>query len=409
MDNLYKKDFPLLKTNIENGNSLIYFDNAATTQKPQKVIDAVENYYKNQNANIHRGAYTLSANSTILYEDSRETVREFINAKESREIIFTKGATESINLIAYSYGLEFLKENDEIVISIGEHHSNLLPWQMVAKAKGAILKYMYIDKNGHISKEEIQNKITSKTKIVAVAYVSNTLGNINPIKEIVKVAHSVNAVVLLDGAQSIPHIPLDVQDLDIDFAVFSGHKMLGPTGIGVLYGKDYLLDKMPPFIFGGGMIDSVSEQEAVFSPLPEKFEGGTQNIAGAIGLKAAIEYIQDVGYDTIYSIEQELTSYALEELMKLPYITIYGSENVIDRVGVISFNIQDVHPHDVSTLVDYYGVAIRAGHHCAHPLMRFLNINATCRVSFYFYNTKEEIDIFIEGIKSVRKELGIER
>lgn len=415
MDNLYVKDFPILNSSFSNGNKLVYFDNAATTQKPNKVINVINDYYREQNANIHRGAYTLSSNSTLLYEGAREKVREFINAKESKEVVFTKGTTESINLVAYSYGLEFLNKNDEIVISndeivisISEHHSNILPWQRIAKAKGAILKYMYIDDKGKISNEEI-NKITPQTKIVAIAYANNTLGNINPIKEIVKLAHNVGAIVLLDAAQSIAHIPLDVQKLDVDFAAFSGHKMFAPTGIGVLYGKKDLLDKMSPFLLGGGMIESVSEQDAVFAPIPEKFEGGTPNISGAIGLKAAIEYIQNIGYKTIYSIEKELTEYTIKKLNNIPYVTLYGSKDIKDRVGVISFNIEDIHPHDVATILDYYGVAIRSGHHCAHPLMKFLKINATCRISFSIYNTKKEVDVFIEAIKNVRKELGIER
>lgn len=406
--NQFLNDFPILKNSTSNGKRLVYLDNGATTQKPNRVIQAVRNYYEHYNANTHRGAYTLSSISTEMFEDTRTRVKDFVNAKEASEIIFTKGTTESFNLLAYSYGLAFINEGDEIVLSISEHHSNILPWQMVAKAKGAVLKYLYLNENGVITQEEIESKITSRTKIVSVVHVSNVLGIVNPIKKITEKAHSVGAVVIMDAAQSIPHRPVDVQELDVDFMAFSAHKMLGPTGIGVLYGRRELLEKMPPFMLGGGMIDSVSEQEAVFTEIPFKFEGGTQNMGGAAGLHEAIDYIEDLGYSKIMEIEEDLTQYALKGLAELPYVTVYGKEEPAHRTGVISFNIDGAHPHDIATILDSDGVAVRSGHHCAHPLMQFMGVNATCRMSLYFYNTREDIDIFLAAVKKVRGRLGLE-
>ena len=405
MPNEYIKDFPILQKPM-NGKSLVYLDNGATTQKPLSVIQAVDDYYTTFNANPHRGAYDLSVKATEIYEGARETVQKFIGAANSYEVIFTKNATESLNLLAYSYGMNFIEAGDEIVISIAEHHSNLVPWQQVAKAKGAILKYIYLDSVGRITQQEIAAKITDKTKIVAVTQVSNVLGIINPIADIVKKAHSVGAVVIVDGAQSVPHFKVDVQALDIDFLVFSGHKMLSPMGIGVLYGKEALLDKMPPFLCGGDMIDYVWEQETTFAPLPAKFEAGTQNVGGAAGLAAAIEYIGEIGFDKIEAIEADLIQYAIPKLKALPYITLYGSDDLSVKTGVIAFNVADIHPHDVSTILDADGVAIRAGHHCAHPLMQYLGVNATCRASLYFYNTREDVDKLIDSLSRVRGVLG---
>lgn len=401
----YKDDFPILQTTV-NGHPLVYLDSAATAQKPNPVIDAVAAYYRETNANPHRGNYDLSVRATEAYEQSREVIRKFIGAEKSEEIIFTRNTTESFNLLAYSYGMNFIGKGDEIVISILEHHSNLIPWQQVAKAKGATLKYLYINNEGEIPDEEIENKITEKTKLVSITHVSNVLGSISPVEKIVKKAHSVGAVVALDCAQSIPHFEIDVKKLGVDFAAFSGHKMLAPMGIGVLYGREELLDKMPPFFTGGDMIEYVYEQDFTAAPLPQKFEAGTQNVGGAVGIAAAAHYIEKIGYENIIKTETELTKYALEKLSTVPYITIYGKKNSVGRCGVISFNIKDAHPHDVASIVDAGGVAIRSGHHCAQPLLRYLGLNATCRASFYFYNTLEDVDILVENLKSVRKWLG---
>lgn len=405
MSNEYRKDFPLLQQKM-NGQPLVYLDNGATTQKPAAVIDAINTYYSRYNANPHRGAYDLSVKATDLYEHARKRVKTFINARHGYEIVFTKNASESLNLLAYSYGMNFVEAGDEIVISIAEHHSNLIPWQQVAKARGAVLKYMYLDETGRIDTEEIENKITAKTKIVAVTHVSNVLGMVNPVADIVKKAHSVGAVVVVDGAQSVPHMKIDVQALDADFLVFSGHKMLSPMGIGVLYGKEELLDKMPPFLFGGDMIEYVEEQDATFAPLPAKFEAGTQNVGGAVGLAAAIDYINQVGFEEIERREKELMEYAVAKLRELPYIELYGCTELKDKTGVITFNIKDIHPHDVASILDADGVAIRAGHHCAQPLMKYLKVNATCRASVYFYNTRAEIDQLVASLGKVRGVMG---
>ena len=400
----FRQDFPILN---DEANPVVYLDSAATTQKPLSVIKSLENYYKSQNANPLRGLYKLSATATSEYEQARHSVAQFINANEDCEIIFTRNTTESLNLVAYTYGMENIQEGDEIVISILEHHSNILPWQMIAKLKKVTLKYMYINDEGIISDEEIQTKITPKTKIVSITQVSNVLGVATPLKAIIKKAHEVGAIAIVDGAQGAPHMATDVQDLDCDFYAFSGHKMLAPMGIGVLYGKKSILEQMPPFLRGGEMIETVSEQDATFAPLPEKFEAGTPNVSGAIALKAAIEYINQVGFSYIEQQEEKLMKIAMEELSKLPYITIYGSPDYKKHKGVLSFNIQDIHPHDVSSLVDYHGnIALRAGNHCAHPLLKYLNAQSTNRISFYFYNTKEDVYQFIEQIKKVRSYLG---
>ena len=350
-----RKDFPIL-----NNKNITYLDNGATTQKPLKVINAIQEFYEKYNANPHRGAYLLSVEATEKYEETREKIAKFINAKSSQEIIFSKNATESFNLLAYSYGMENLKENDEIVISIMEHHSNLVPWQKVSRVTGANLKYMYINDEFEISEEKIEKKITNNTKIVAITHVSNVLGTINNIDAIIKYAHKKGAIVIVDAAQSIPHMKLDVKKLDADFAVFSGHKMLAPLGIGVLYGKKELLDKMEPFLMGGDMIEYVYEQKTTFAPLPNKFEAGTQNVEGVIGLGAALDYLEDIGYDNIEKIEKEVVDYAIQELSKLNYLTLYITPNKENHCSVISFNIKGVHPHDVASILDSQGVCVRS-------------------------------------------------
>ena len=402
----YKKEFPLLQRTMHD-KPIVYLDNGATTQKPQAVIDAMRSYYETSNANPHRGAYELSVQATDVYENARIRVQKFINAGHAHEIIFTKNATESLNLVAYSYGMANIQAGDEVVIAISEHHSNLVPWQQICRLKGATLKYIYLEEDGNLSQADIASKITEKTKIVAVAQVSNVLGLVNPVKEIAAKAHNVGAVMVIDGSQSVPHMAVDVQDLDADFFVFSGHKMLSPMGIGVLYGKEKLLNDMPPFLMGGDMIDYVEEQETEFAPLPAKFEAGTQNVGGAAGLTAAIDYLEKVGFDYVEKVERELVEYAMPKLKALPYIELYGCDSKKDnKTGIITFNVKDVHPHDVATILDAQGVAVRAGHHCAQPLMQYLGQNATCRASFYFYNTKEDVDRWIEALSKVRGVLG---
>lgn len=400
-----REDFPILNQQVNN-NHLAYLDSAATTQKPLKVIEAIEEYNKNNNSNIHRGAYTLSIKATEEYDKARIVVKDFINSPYSESIIFTKNTTEAINLVAFSYGLDNVKEDDEIVVLITEHHSNILPWQMVARKNKAKLKFVYLNEDSQIDMKDFKSKVTDKTKIVASAYVSNALGTINPIKEIVDYAHEKGAVVLVDGAQSTPHMKVSIQELNPDFYVFSGHKMLGPMGVGVLYGRKEILENMSPFLSGGDMIEYVEEQSATYEELPYKFEAGTQNVEAAVGLRSAIEYIDDIGLENIRNHEMNLTKYAIDKMKEITYVTIYGTEDIDKRGGVISFNIKDVHPHDVATILDSYGVAVRAGHHCAQPLMKYLGINSTCRVSFYIYNTIEEVDQFIESLKNVRKWLG---
>ena len=387
-----KKDFPILEKGIT------YLDSGATTQKPIQVINAVDEYYKTMNANPHRGAYSLSIEATEIYENTRTKIAKFINAKSREEIIFSKNATESLNLIAYSYGMENLKKDDEIVISIMEHHSNLVPWQKVSKVTSSKLNYMYINSEFEIPDEEIENKITDKTKIVGITHISNVLGTINNIEKIIKHAHKKGAIVIVDASQSIPHMRIDVQKLDADFLVFSGHKMLAPLGIGVLYGKKELLNKMTPFLMGGDMIEYVHEQETTFAPLPNKFEAGTQNAGGVVGLGSAIDYIENLGYDKIREIEQEIVNYAEEKLRKLDYLDLYLTPNKENHSGVISFNIKGVHPHDVASILDSNGVCVRSGNHCAQPLMRYLGIDSTCRASFYIYNTKEDVDKLVSSL-----------
>ena len=388
-----KEDFPILKN-----RDMAYLDSGATTQKPQKVLDAVESFYEHENANPHRGAYSLSIEATEAYESTRGKIAKFINARYPEEIIFSKNATESLNLLAYSYGLDNLEKEDEVVISIMEHHSNLVPWQYVTNKTGSTLKYMYINDNFEISKEEIESKITDKTKIVGITHISNVLGTINPVKEIIKYAHKKGAIVIVDASQSIPHMKIDVQDLDADFLVFSGHKMLAPLGIGILYGKKELLQKMKPFLMGGDMIEYVYEQKTTFAPLPNKFEAGTQNVEGVIGLGAAIDYINEIGYDKIEEVEKELTEYAREKLSKLDYLELYLTPNKENHSSVFSFNIKGVHPHDVASILDTENVYVRSGNHCAQPLLRSLGIDSTCRASLYFYNTKEDIDKLVHGL-----------
>ena len=388
-----RKDFPIF-----DGDKIAYLDSGATTQRPKQVIEAVDNFYKTANANPHRGAYDLSIKATDIYENARVKVSEFINSPKPEQVIFTKNCSESLNLIAYSYGLNELKKDDKIVISIMEHHSNLVPWQFVSKKCGCSLEYMYVNDDGELTDEEIESKIVPGVKLVGITQTSNVLGTINDVKKITKRAHEVGAIVVVDGAQSVPHMKVDVQDIDCDFLVFSGHKMLSPLGIGVLYGKKELLNKMQPFLFGGDMIEYVYEQETTFAELPAKFEAGTQNVGGAVGLAAAIDYINNIGMDTIADIEKELTKYLFDELSKLEFVTIYGPRNLEHKAGVISFNINGVHPHDVASVLDSIGVCVRSGNHCAQPLLRKMDIDSTVRASLYMYNTKEDIDKLIIGL-----------
>lgn len=397
----YRKDFPLLMQ-----NKIIYIDNAATSQRPQCVIDAEGDFYKNYNANPLRGLYSLSVEATEVYENAREAVRKFIGAEKSSEIIFTRNTTESLNLVAYSYGLSNVKKGDEIVVSIMEHHSDLLPWQMVAKTCGAELKFIECAKDGSIDLEKVKELITSRTKIVAMTQVSNVLGREYPVKEIAKLAHEKGAVMVVDGAQSTPHMRVDVTDLDADFFAFSGHKLLAPMGIGVLYGKEELLEKMPPFLSGGEMIDSVTRTLAVYAELPHKFEAGTVNAAGAAGLKAAIDYIEKVGFDYIGEREIALTSRAIEKMKKIPHVNIIGSENADEHTGIVTFTVDNVHPHDISEILAADGIAVRAGHHCAQPLLTHLGLNSTARASFAFYNTEDEVDKFTDSVATIRERMG---
>lgn len=394
----YKEEFPIFRN-----KNITYLDSGATSQKPQYVIDEINNFYERYNANPHRGAYTLSIEATEAYENTRQKIADFINAKHAEEIIFSKNASESLNLIAYSYGLDNLKQNDEVVLSIMEHHSNLVPWQYVTKKTNSNLKFIYINDKYELSEEDIKEKITDKTKIVGITHVSNVLGTINKVKEIIKYAHKKGAVVVVDASQSIPHMKIDVQDLDADFLVFSGHKMLAPLGIGVLYGKREILNNMNPFLMGGDMIEYVYEQNTTFAPLPNKFEAGTQNVEGVVGLGAAIDYIESIGYDKIEEIEKQLVTYARKELSKLGFLEIYMTPNEENHSAVISFNIKGVHPHDVASILDVEGVCVRSGNHCAQPLLRFLGIDSTCRASFYFYNTKEDVDKLVTALKKAYK------
>ncbi|EAC5828831.1 cysteine desulfurase, partial [Listeria monocytogenes] len=393
-----RADFPILDQEI-NEKPLAYLDNAATSQKPKQVIEALTHYYEFDNANVHRGVHTLAARATDAYESARGKVAKFIHAREVAEIIFTRGTTSAINLVVDSYAEANIEAGDEIVISYLEHHSNLIPWQQLAKRKGAVLKYIELEEDGTISVEQAKKTIGEKTKIVALAHVSNVLGTITPIKEIAAIAHQFGAVILVDGAQAVPHMEVDVVDLDADFYAFSGHKMMAPTGIGALYGKRELLDAMEPTEFGGEMIDFVELYDSTWKELPWKFEAGTPIIGGAIALGAAIDYLAEVGLENIHAHEQALASYAMEEMSKIEGITIYGPKDASKRCGLVTFNLEGAHPHDIATILDEDGVAIRAGHHCAQPLMKWLDVSSTARASFYIYNTKEEIDALIDGLK----------
>lgn len=397
----YKKDFPLLMQ-----DRTIYFDNSATSQRPQCVIDAEMDFYLNHNANPLRGSYPLSVEATDIYENARASVAKFINAANARQIVFTRNTTESMNLIAYSYGLSNVKAGDEILVSIMEHHSNLLPWQMVCRNTGATLKFIDCEQDGSVDLDKVRELITDKTKIVAITQVSNVLGRVNPIAEIAKMAHEKNAVIVVDGAQSTPHMAVDVQALDADFFAFSGHKVFGPMGIGVLYGKKEHLKKMPPFMYGGEMIDSVTRFDARYAEVPHKFEGGTVNAAGAAGLAAAIKYVDSIGFDYMHERELAVTKRALEGMKGIPHVNILGSDKAEEHTGILTFTVDDVHPHDVSEILISDGIAVRAGHHCAQPLLNHLGVSSTTRASFMFYNTEAEVDTFLESLSSVRERMG---
>ena len=401
MAHAYRDDFPLLKS-----QDVAYLDNAATAQRPQCVLDAVTEFYKSKNANPLRGLYPLSIAATEAYENAREAVRSFLNAKSSREIIFTRNTTESINLVAYSYSLSHVKAGDEVLVSIMEHHSNLLPWQMVCRQTGASLKFMECEMDGTLDLNKVEALITPKTKIVACTHVSNVLGRVNPIRELAVLAHRAGAVLVVDGAQSTPHIPVDVQALDADFFAFSGHKVYGPMGIGVLYGKKALLETMPPFLTGGEMIESVTREGATYAELPHKFEAGTVNAAGAAGLHAALECVQRIGFDKIHERELALTTRAMEAMCRMEHIHILGSDDPAEHTGIVTFTVDGVHPHDISEILASDGVAIRAGHHCAQPLLKHLGFSSTARASFAFYNTEEEADRLIDSLKTLRERMG---
>jgi cysteine desulfurase/selenocysteine lyase len=398
--NKIREDFPILSKKVY-GKNLVYLDNAATTQKPKAVIDKIVEYYSEYNSNIHRGVHFLSQAATDEYEKAREIIRKYINADKSEEIIYTRGASEAINLVAASYSKAFISEGDEIIVSNMEHHSNIVPWQFVCEEKGAVLKVIPINDDGEIIYEEFEKLLSDKTKIVSIAHISNSMGTINPIKDIIKAAHKVGAIVVIDAAQSIQHVKVDVKDLDCDFLAFSGHKIYGPTGIGVLYGKKSLLDKMPPYQGGGDMIMSVSFEKTKYNVLPYKFEAGTPNIEGAIGLGAAIEYINSIGLDAIAAYEAELLKYATEQAIAIPELRIIGTAK--NKASVLSFVLSNIHPHDIGTLLDRDGIAVRAGQHCTEPLMARFCIPATTRASFAFYNTKEEIDALFASVKKVIK------
>ncbi|MFH6662132.1 cysteine desulfurase [Streptococcus suis] len=390
-----RKDFSILDQ-VVNDEPLVYLDNAATTQKPQQVLDVLADYYQKDNANVHRGVHTLSERATARYEAARQKVADFIQAKSSKEILFTRGTTTSLNWVA-QFAKEILQPDQEVIISVQEHHSNIIPWQQACQQTGAKLRYVTL-KDGELDMDHLRSLLSSKTKFVSLAHVSNVLGCVAPIREIAELVHQVGAYLVVDGAQSVPHMAVNVQELDVDFYAFSGHKMLGPTGIGVLYGKEELLNLMSPVEFGGEMIDFVYEQSATWKELPWKFEAGTPNIAGAIGLGAAIDYLTETGMDAIQAHEAELVDYVFPKLQAIPGLTIYGSQDLSKRTGVIAFNLDDLHPHDVATALDYEGVAVRAGHHCAQPLLRYLQVPATVRASFYIYNTKADCDKLVEAI-----------
>lgn len=397
---ILQRDFPILDQ-IVNDEPLVYLDNAATTQKPTQVLEAIAAYYEKDNANVHRGVHTLAERATAAYEAARERVCSFIHAASTKEVLFTRGTTTGLNWVA-RYAESVLQRGDEVLISVMEHHSNIIPWQEACKKTGARLIYAYL-KDGMLDLADFRSKLTEKTRFVALTHVSNVLGVVNPIKEIAELVHQANALLVVDGAQSVPHMKIDVQDLDVDFFAFSGHKMLGPTGIGVLYGKEELLEQMSPVEFGGEMIDFVYEQEATWKELPWKFEAGTPNIAGAIGLAVAIDYLDKIGMETVHQYEQELIAYVFPKLQAVEGLTIYGSEDLTQRSGVISFNLAGLHPHDVATALDYEGVAVRAGHHCAQPLLSYLGVAATVRASFYLYNTKADCDKLVEALQKTKE------
>jgi cysteine desulfurase / selenocysteine lyase len=405
MSNQYRKDFPFFSN--EKNKNIIYFDNAATAQRPHQIIDAMKHFYDENNANPLRGLYELSVRATEAYENARHTVAQFIGAAEDAEIIFTRNATESLNLVAYTYGMSFIGQGDEIAVSIMEHHSNILPWQMVCKAKGAKLVYMECSREtGELSLDEVRTKISCKTKLVAVTQVSNVLGITNPIKDIADIAHKAGAVVVVDGAQSVPHMKVAVQELGADFLAFSGHKLTGPTGCGVLWGRKELLNEMPPFLRGGEMIEYVTRDDATWAELPAKFEAGTVNAAGAVGLEAAIRYLQSIGLDNIAAHDNALSLQLIEGMKQIPHVHIIGSPDGNKHCGIVTFTIDGVHPHDIATVLDTEHIAIRAGHHCAQPLGAYLGVPATARASMYFYNTEEEVVQFLEKVRDVRKWMG---
>ena len=401
MTNAYRKDFPLL-----TAQDIAYLDNAATAQRPQCVLDAVRRFYCEQNANPLRGLYPLSIAATDVYENAREAVRRFLNAKSAAEIVFTRNTTEGLNLAAYSYGLSHIKAGDEVVVSILEHHSDLLPWQMVCRQTGAALKFLDCEPDGSLDLNKAEALITDRTKLVAVTHVSNVVGRVNPIRQLADMAHKHGAVMVVDGAQSTPHIPVDVQALDADFLAFSGHKVYGPMGIGVLYGRRALLEEMPPFLTGGEMIESVSREGAVFAELPHKFEAGTVNAAGAAGLHAAINYVQSVGFDAMHRQELALTARTLAGMADMPHIHVIGSDRPEEHNGIVTFTVEGVHPHDVSEILACDGVDVRAGHHCAQPLLQHLGYSATVRASFAFYNTEEEVDRLLQSLSTIRERMG---
>lgn len=398
-----RKYFPILHQEV-NGHPLVYLDNGATSQKPIQVIEAIDAYYKEVNSNVHRGVHTLGSRATDKFEEAREKVRAFVNARETAEIVFTRGTTTAVNTIAYGYARATLKPGDEIVTTVVEHHSNFIPWQQAAKATGATFKFIPLAEDGTITLDAVRETITDNTKIVAIHHISNVLGDTTPIKEIAQIAHQHGAVLFVDGAQGAPHTKVNVQDLDCDFYTFSAHKMCGPTGIGVLYGKRELLEKTEPMEFGGEMIDFVELYDSTWKELPWKFEGGTPIIAGAIGLGAAIDFLQEIGMEEIERHEKKLVAYAMEQMLEMDGVSVYGPKK--DRSSLITFNLSEVHPHDLATVLDSHGIAIRAGHHCAQPLMRWLNVTASARASFYLYNTEEEVDVFLSGLKKAKEFFG---
>jgi cysteine desulfurase/selenocysteine lyase len=402
-----RKDFPILERKV-HGKPLVYFDNAATTQKPRQVIQALVDYYENYNANIHRGLHKLAEEATEAYEASRDKLARFIKAPDRRSVVFTRNTTESLNLVAYSWGHQNLNPGDEVVLSVMEHHSNLIPWQLIAKERGAVIRYVDIDEDGRLRRDQLESFIGPKTKAVSLVHASNVLG-INPVAEVAEMAHRHGAIMVVDAAQSVPNMPIDVTKLGADFVAFSGHKMAGPTGVGVLWGEPELLEKLNPFLGGGEMISRVTLDGATWNDIPWKFEAGTPNIADVIALGAAVDYLEGIGMANVREHERGLVEYALDRLAEMPDVLVYGPDNADERVGVVTFNLGDVHPHDLSQVLDTHGIAIRAGHHCAQPLMRRLDCVATARASFYLYNTKAEIDVFIEALQAAGRYFRTEK